>query len=518
MTEFFDQPSADVVSSGDDVLPADPGSAPRPRPRGRLLAIGAGVVAVVVVAAGGVAVGMSLSGGGGQPEDLVPASAVAYADLDLDPSAAQKIDAVRFFRHFPSADSALGTGDDLRQFVAKAFTNSSIDYAADVEPWLGRRYGVALIPGTSGQPPTVEGVLQVTDEAAARRDLPKLFPSGTSYTVSDGFAVIASPQSSDRAPSDSAGQSPSAPSAQALVDQAHSASLADSSAFTTAMSAYPDGVATFYVDVPKLDQVLQSAVPGAGSALSTSPLSPQQLTGVVAGVVRFEPDALELLASGPTAAQSAPLTMVSRLPRTTAAVIAVSGYGDAFKKAWGPLMKQMSGVSGSRPGQAEAQLEKVSGLSLPEDLVALLGSQLSLSVDSQGLAGFPLFGYQAKTDPAAAAHGMAAVTTLLQKAGVSVTSKTTPDGIVLASTPGYADTLAAADGTLGSSPAFTAAVPDAAGATQVLYLDLAAIFGATGVASGASGKDLAPLSSVGASVHVDGGQATYRLRLSLSSG
>ena len=509
MTEFIDQPN-DIVEShpglgpvpGDNVLPGA-SSAPtgrRSRRRGHLLAIGAGVVAVTVVAAGGVAVGMSLSGGGGQPEDLVPADAVAYLDVDLDPAAGQKVDALRFFRHFPSAESALGNGDDLRAFIAKAFTSSSVDYASQIQPWLGKRYAVAVLPGARSGPPTVEGVLQVTDEALARQDLPKVFPSGYDFTVTDGFAVITS----------------SPASAESLVSQARQSSLGRSSAFTDALAPYGDGVASFYVDVPGLDQLAKGVVPGLGGALSTSPLFPQQVTGAIAGVVKFEPDAVEVLAGGPASGRpGAPSTLVTTLPDTTAAAIGISGSGDTVAKMWDPMVSQMSAMSGRTPAEETAQLERASGLTLPVDLIALLGSQLSLSVDSQGLAGFPLFGYQAETDPTTAQSGMSAVTKLMRKAGVSLTTTTRSDGIVMASTPGYANTLASADGTLGSSPAFLAAVPDADGAAEVVYVDLATILDATGVATS---KDLAPLKSLGASVHADGGRDTYRMRLTVSGG
>ncbi len=469
--------------------------------RGRLLAVAAGVVAVAVVATAGVAVGLSLSGGGGQPEDLVPANAVAYVDVDLDPSASQKLNAVRFFRHFPSADAALGAGDDLRQFMAKGFTNSSVDYATDIEPWLGRRYGLAVIPAAAGAPPVVEAVLQVSNDAAARQDLPKVLPAGADFAMADGFVVITS------APT----------SAASIVAQAHVGNLGDSSAFTDALAPYGDGVASFYVDMPALTRLMQQSVPGLAGAFS-NPLNSQELTGVLAGVVKFEPDAVEVLAGAPTKDAAAPSTMVQTLPDTTVAAVGISGYGDAVKQQWAQLMKQMSGIAGSPPGHAQAQLEHQTGMNLPDDLIALLGSQLSLSVDSQGLASYPLVGYQAATDPAAAAPGVAAVTKLLRQVGVSVSSSSTSDGIVLANTPEYGRTLAAANGNLGSTPSFQSAVPDAQGAIDIVYVDLATFFDVTGAAAGKSGQDVAPYKSLGATVHVDNGHATYRLRLTVKSG
>jgi hypothetical protein len=501
-SEILDSQRPSGVPDAYDVLPAGSPEAMSSTPkRGRLLAIGAAVVAVAVVATAGVAVGLSLSGGGAQPEDLVPANAVAYVDVDLDPSASQKLDAVRFFRHFPSADAALGAGDDMRQFIAKAFTDSSVDYAADIEPWLGRRYGLAVIPGAAGGRPVVEAVLQVSDDAAARQHLPKVLPNGADFALADGFVVITSGPAS----------------AASIVAQAHASSLADSSAFTDALAPYGDGVASFYLDMPALTRLMRQALPGAAGGLG-NPFGSQQLTGVLAGVVKFQPDAVEVLAGAPTQEAPPASTMVQSLPGTTVAAVGISGYGDAVKQQWRQFLQQMSGIGGGDPGHVQAQLERQTGMKLPDDLIALLGSQLSLSVDSEGLASYPLVGYQAATDPAAAAPGIAAVTKLLRQAGVSVSSTSSANRIVLATTPGYGKTLVAANGDLGSTSSFQSAVPDAQGATDILYVDLATIFDLTGVASGRSGQDVAPLKSLGATVHVDNGHATYRLRVTVKGG
>ena len=505
MSEFSDQPS-DVVEShphaapgnASDVLPGAP-VAPPSRRRGRWLALGAGAGAVMVVAAGGVAVGMSLSGGGAQPEDLVPASAVAYFDVDLDPSAGQKVDAVRFLRHFPSADETLGDAGDLRSLLARAFTGSSVDYATQIQPWLGSRYGVAVVPAGSVGGPTVEAVLQVRDEDAARQDLPRILPAGAEFMVSDGFAVITSGPAS----------------ATSLVSQAHAHSLAKSARFTQALAPYGDGVASFYVDVPAVRDLANSALPGGLGGALDGPLAGQSITGVLAGVVKFEPDSVEVLAGAPTAGHSvAPVSTMSTLPATTVGAIGVSGYGDSVAKMWGPLVQRLAQATGTSPEGETARLEHRYRVKLPDDLVAMLGSQFSLSVDSRGLAGYPLFGYRALTDPAAAASGLAATQRLLRQAHVSVSTATNDDSVVLASTPGYAQQLAQADGTLGSEPTFRSAVPDADGASAVLYVDLASILRAVGFAD----PNVTPLNSVGATVHDEGGKATFRLRVTVDGG
>src|SRR5689334_5001292 len=107
----------------------------------RGLVIGAGVLAVALVG-GGVAVAASkLGGGGAQPDEAVPASAVAFFGVDLDPSSGQKLDALRFARKFPDARDSLKS-DDPRQGLFEALKKDGSvqgSWATDVEPWLGDR-------------------------------------------------------------------------------------------------------------------------------------------------------------------------------------------------------------------------------------------------------------------------------------------------------------------------------------------------------------------------------------------
>ena len=63
-------------------------------------------VAVAVVAAvtlGGTAVVSALGGGGAQPEDVLPANAIAFAKLDLNPSAGQKLAVFQLASKFPKS-------------------------------------------------------------------------------------------------------------------------------------------------------------------------------------------------------------------------------------------------------------------------------------------------------------------------------------------------------------------------------------------------------------------------------
>ena len=78
--------------------------------RRRLWAIGAVVLAVAVSAVGGFTLANFL-GAGPSPATAVPADAIAYLALDLDPSGGQKVEALKTLRKFPALreTSVVGT-------------------------------------------------------------------------------------------------------------------------------------------------------------------------------------------------------------------------------------------------------------------------------------------------------------------------------------------------------------------------------------------------------------------------
>ena len=116
--------------------------------RKRLLAVGAVVAAAGVIGAGAWAA-TSFFATGAQPAEALPASTVAYASLDLDPSGGQKIEAIQTLRKFPAFNDELDldTDDDLRETVFNEFFGADVcervDYDDDIEPWLGSRAAVA---------------------------------------------------------------------------------------------------------------------------------------------------------------------------------------------------------------------------------------------------------------------------------------------------------------------------------------------------------------------------------------
>jgi hypothetical protein len=182
-----------------EATPAQGEDAAPPRRRARLRLVLIGVLGVLLVGGGVAAAGGYLGWygrGGTHPYDVLPASTIAYVQLDLNPSLEQKTQAWSFLHDLPEVQEvALGQPDPKRvlwSFRDKLWVGSSwTDYDRDVAPWLGDRIGVGfLVRGTEQIWVTA---IQVTDEAKATAKLQEwLDATRNSYEVTtrDGYAII----------------------------------------------------------------------------------------------------------------------------------------------------------------------------------------------------------------------------------------------------------------------------------------------------------------------------------------
>jgi len=137
----------------------------------------AGIIAIVLALVGGAgafAAFRELSGGGTQPESVLPADSIAFAKIDFDPAAGQKVLALKFLNKLPKVGTSLAGGKDAKQAIFEGLASDSdlpkdFNYDRDVKPWLGDRLAVGVRPTASGTGfPDVVFAVQVKDEAKAR--------------------------------------------------------------------------------------------------------------------------------------------------------------------------------------------------------------------------------------------------------------------------------------------------------------------------------------------------------------
>lgn len=427
---------------------------------------------------------------GPQAAEALPADAIFYAGMDLDPKASQKVDALRFLNHFPAFRDNAGltdaNADVADQVVGKAIDKldcPGVTYADDVKPWLGDRYGIAVMPSTPKTPVPVAFAVQVSDEAAARAGIATLnhcdqatatSPSGGTVGVAfvNGFMVLAETQVEADTYATSAGEH----------------SLADDPDYQADMGAVGDlGVMSMWMDVDAVvkefgDQ-LGAAFPAGNPALDL----PSTQTRMAA-TLRFGSDHVELASvfSGAMADFGNNPNPVVDLPDSTLFAFSASGVGPSVAKSWNSFMDRMGGNDASIQQQI-SDFEAQTGIALPDDLTTLFGDNLMLSLDSRGLDAGTFnsedlssldAGVRFTNDPAKLDALYAKVTRLIQSttgSNLPLSKQDFDDGIAVASNDAYAKKLAALDGDLGSSDTFTSVVSDGADQAFVAYFDFEAV-------------------------------------------
>jgi hypothetical protein len=162
--------------------------APAPRGgNGRRMAIIGGLVLTGALVTGGVWAWNAFFSQGPQPAEALPAGTLAYASIDLDPSGAQKVEAIRFLRKFPAFKDEIGldTDDDVRKEIFTRIQDEGaceeLDYEDDIEPWLGDRFAFAAVDRGDDSPAPVL-VAQIKDEDKAADGLDKLVECGNQMT------------------------------------------------------------------------------------------------------------------------------------------------------------------------------------------------------------------------------------------------------------------------------------------------------------------------------------------------
>jgi Protein of unknown function (DUF3352) len=491
-----------------------------------------GVVALVAALIGGITYGAaSLSGGGTQPEGALPAGAIAFAKVDLDPAAGQKVDAIRFLRKFPSVRGHVALDADLRKVLFDSVADDAgwkgVSFAKDVEPWLGQRVAVAVYsPKTFGPAkstggsatPSVVVALQVGDEGKARTGLDRLIATSSGstkpgYVLQDGYALLAQSKAI----------------AQSAADGVAKGSLAKAPGFAGDMKGLEDGIATFWFDGKAASSLMSVANLGGMGMLGAAGATGGDLSALskihMVYTLRFDgPNVLEMAGrvtgGAKVAAPKAPVKGFAALPASTVAAFGMSGGDAAVDTGWKAFKKQMD----STPGMGDsidhglAQAERQYGLHLPADLKLIFGSNLLVALDGSGLTdgNFQVGGRVTTPGGKRANSLIGRLTSSLggDLGGPVITHRVTGDGYVVASSKAQADRMTKPAGkSLGDLAGFRQALPDVAGAQFALWVDLQGVAAAIPGDAG-NAKDLKPLVGFGITSTTDGdGNGSFRARL-----
>lgn len=510
-----------------------------PRKRRGLLAGGI-AAAVLVAGSGAVFAWQALDGGGTQPHEVLPADAIGYVRLDLDPSAGQKIQAFRLLQKFPLFTEATGITDenvDLRELfideLASA-TGCDIDFATDVEPWVGERIGAAMLPpsGDSTEPGYVVA-LQTGDQENATAAMDRILGCGGAGGAGgaagaigrayvDGYLLLTETQDD----------------ADAYAAAAADSSLADNAEFTRAMDLLGEqGIASAWFSGTAMFDTFDGSAGafgiGAGASGNGLP-SVEEARGLidetyrsVALSVRFD-DRYAELAGVVTGSAYQALSgggVDADVPDSTTLFAGSNNTAQYIRDTWDAGLASVPEAE-----EMLAQLQDQTGLVLPDDLATALGENLTVAVDASDLDLEALtqygdfssidLGMRVVTDPDAFADLWERLQGLAADSGMPLDDlplQTTDDGYVLATSEDYAAQLLEGGG-LADTDAYRTAVGGASEADSVLFLNFDAIeehvlAAAGGSLTEAETQSIEALQAIGLSMQLEEGHMELSLRV-----
>lgn len=447
-----------------------PAAAPKPRRTGLL----ATAVAVPVLLIGGGAYAyQQLNGGGTQPDEVLPSTVIAYARLDANPSASQKIKLFKLLRKSPDLAKEIGIetdAQDLRKNLVEGILSDckSIDYAKDIKPWIGDRVGVGVTDprGDNGLV-----ALQVSDEKAARKGIDLaagcLGLSDPGVAFSKGYAVIGNTQKD----------------VDTAVKAAATKTLSAAPAFAEDMENLGDGgIASVWVSAKAFLSEFAGDLPDAASRKQVDNIRSAALT------LRAGDNTIELTGVGHTNTDiGKPATVdLGDLPEASVLTASFAGGGQMIGSQWDSLNLDLT-----------KGIEEETGFKLPEDLQTLFGDNFTLVVGDSNLASLDSLegpGDVAKLDAAIAMRSTTGPATELAHriarevakfTGIELAVVSTDKGAVLATNEDFARNFKGGKKLAGTDE-FSSVIDNKTSIGGGLFVDLAQII------KTARGADLSP--------------------------
>lgn len=382
-----------------------------------LLSALAAIVAAVVFFAG-------CGGSDSSSSDLAGFAApgsLVYIEGKLQPSGELK-------SNVDSLAKAVGGIDDLGGYIVSKLEDSArgdgepVDYAKEVEPWLGEKAGLAFKGLEDGDLTEPVVVVESTDVAATQEFIDtqakqsKVAYKDASYEGVD-FKVGGSEGNAIGVVGESLVMAEDGESGfKAAVDASNGESLADEARFEDAISAASDGsLADAYVDVGGLIEASGNGIdPQAQELLENAGIDPSEATAVasvVPGSAQVEIDLSSDL-GGEEAPSGDASALIGSMPADSFVALGAAGFGDQVKEAIDKL--DAEGI----PGQVPPKQLKSTLNAIGIDLDKIATSLEDAAVFAQGSSKNALGGALVLTsDSNEAAKTVANVGLLLRRTG-----------------------------------------------------------------------------------------------------
>lgn len=443
----------------------------------------AAVVAVALLVGGGFLVASLLGGSTPAASQGLPSNALAAIEVNLNPSAGQKLAVKEFAEKFPDlASDVADVEGDYKKAIWELIPDSGDkpDYDTEIKPWLGDSIAVAI---TDLEGEQVVAAIQVTDTGAAQEFVEAEFEDDITVEFIDDLMIV----SGSDAPAD--------------VEAIKESSLADNETYVADMAKLgSDYLATGWVSEELINQAIEASESEVG--IETAGIAAHGAAGI-----KIE-DGVAVLRGVSKSGQEigdAELAddFISSLPAGGLGVLGSAFSAETIDLLW----EQLEPMYAQDPSMFEAF-----GISSADDLKAVLGNQLAVTFGFDGQR--PSVGIKVETDDPAKHQEV--LETIASGIGIPDVQHST-DGNTVFTTWGMSpDALANPSETLGDNEAF-GKVTETSGDTQaVLWVDVPALLAnqALGLGGTEEAKYLEPISGVGISGStLDDGYAEFFVRV-----
>ncbi|MGH2687956.1 MAG: DUF3352 domain-containing protein [Actinomycetota bacterium] len=340
---------------------------------------------------------------------LVPANALAFVSVSLDPANDQKRNLQGVLAKFPELDSEEEFSGQVDALLTGLFEGSGLAYAEDIKAWLGKEVAFVVLPPKDqgeGAEPLLALLIETTDTEAAQAALDKgaregEFESGDYKIVGNHVVFLGQDRTADRAAALAAIESQAAgdkaPLAETdafrnVVDKVHSPRLA---------LGWWNAEATFGLlgesfAIPGFDQIIEDAEGQGGG-------------GNFAFALYAEPDQLALEgvtdATGKASEFSGVPRLTRGLPADTLGAITAFGVGSQVSEGLRGVAETDADVAQEIKGFLD-QMKLATGLDLEQDVLSWMNGEAVIAAGKVGPLGIPDIGILVEpTDRAKAEAG-----------------------------------------------------------------------------------------------------------------
>jgi Protein of unknown function (DUF3352) len=344
----------------------------------------AAIVALLVAGCGG----SDSSSGGSELANLAAPGSLVFVEGELRPKGELKQNVDSVARSFTG-------GEGLGQFVISELESSarqdgeSLDFAKEVEPWLGEKGGVAFEHLDGGELSEPLILIETTNTAAAQSFIDKRASQGksTSKDVSYegvGFKVGGSEDNAVGLIGETVVLAQSEKEFKAAVDASKGESLGGEDRFQNAIANASDGsLADIYVDIGGIVDQSENGETAeqAKGVLEASGIEPDEATAVASVIPQSNQIVVDLSSelNGEKAPAGDASKLLGTLPASSFAAASFSEFGEQLKEAIDNLDEE-GAPPDLEPGelkdtlsQAGIDLDKIAG-SLDEGAVFAEGN------------------------------------------------------------------------------------------------------------------------------------------------